>query len=130
MDGGSLLTMNTNYVCSSFDKIWQSLLWFDDHLGWLISTLEKMTIEIFLSITIKSWRKKYQVHIQGKVSYRTQGINHKWTNRNVWDKTTIHHIHMDPITARQLNCFHLGKVTTNSLHYENQEYNSIKLTNC
>lgn len=55
-------------------------------------------------------RKDYQMYIQRKICYRTQGIDHKRSNCNVWNKTTIHDINMNPITTSQLHCFYLDKV--------------------
>lgn len=49
----------------------------------------------------------YQMHIQWKVCDGAQGVNYKRSNGYVWDKSSIHHINMDPIATSLLNCFHL-----------------------
>lgn len=60
------------------------------------------------SINEKAMQKKqYQMNIQRKVCHRAQGINHKRSNCNVWNKTTIHDINMNPITTSQFHCFYL-----------------------
>lgn len=52
MDGGRLFTMNTDYVGSSFDKIWHSLIRFHNHLQEF-----KFTLEIdFRSTLINSYQ--------------------------------------------------------------------------
>ena len=47
------------------------------------------------------------MHIQWKICYRAQGINHKWSNRYIWNKTTIHDINMNPVATCHLHCFYL-----------------------
>lgn len=42
MDGGRLLTVNTNYVSSSLYKIWDSLIWFHYHLQFFNFALAKV----------------------------------------------------------------------------------------
>lgn len=77
MDGGRLFTMNTDYVCSSFDKIWHSLIGFHNHLQEFKSTSEfdshSTVNDPYEIIHIE---ENYQMHVQRKICYRAQGINH------------------------------------------------------
>uniref|UniRef100_A0A2P2JSW0 Uncharacterized protein n=1 Tax=Rhizophora mucronata TaxID=61149 RepID=A0A2P2JSW0_RHIMU len=79
MDCRRLFTMNTDYISSSRDKIRHTLFRFHDH----------------------------QVYIQRKICHRAQGIHHKRSNCDVWNKTTIHYISMNPITTCQFYSFYL-----------------------
>lgn len=67
---------------------------------------------IFVPIDLKQFyhmkNKKYQMHIQWKICDRAQGINYKGSNSYIWNKSTIHHIYMNPVAACLLNCFHLN----------------------
>lgn len=51
------------------------------------------------------------MYIQRKICHRAQCINHKRSNCNIWNKTAIHYINVNPITTSQLHCFHLDKIT-------------------
>lgn len=56
MDGGGILTMNTDYISSSFDKVWHSLLRFYNHLQCANFTLEKIAVDPVLREPIKILR--------------------------------------------------------------------------
>lgn len=48
------------------------------------------------------------MHVQRKFGHWAKGVNYEGSDSNVWHKATVHHIHVDPITARHLDCFHLN----------------------
>ena len=39
----------------------------------------------------------HQMHVQWLCGHGAQRLHHQRSNRDVWYKTTIHHIHMDPV---------------------------------
>uniref|UniRef100_A0A2P2MAV8 Uncharacterized protein n=1 Tax=Rhizophora mucronata TaxID=61149 RepID=A0A2P2MAV8_RHIMU len=79
MDCRRLFTVNTDYVSSSLDKIGHTLFRLHNH----------------------------QMYIQRKVRHRAQGIHHKRSDCDVWNKTTIHYINMNPIRTCRLHSFYL-----------------------
>ncbi len=49
----------------------------------------------------------HQVHIERQSCALARGFDNQWTNSDIRDKATIHHIHMNSIGSRTFDFFNL-----------------------